>query len=77
MKTTAKDRHFAIISFAVQLENCKDVDLALAEICSEAITTKSNLLIHRVLINVPEGRAWRRFCNEVKRYIQERATRCL
>jgi hypothetical protein len=73
-KTSAKDRHFAVICFAVQLENCKDVDLALAEIYSEAITTKSRLLVHHVLINIPEGRGWRRFCNEVKRYIAERAT---
>jgi len=75
-RTSAKDRHFAVICFAVQLENCTDVDLALAEIYSEAITTRSNLLIHYVLVNIPEGRAWRRFCNEVKAYIQQRRDLC-
>lgn len=68
MRITARDRYFAVIAFAVQLKDCKDIDLALAEIYSEAITTKSTLLVHHVLINLKEGRAWRRFCNEVKRY---------
>lgn len=75
MRVNAKDRHFAVISFAVQLEHSGNVEQALAEICSEAITTKSNLLIHQVLISMDEGKKWTRFVNEVKRYIAERATR--
>lgn len=68
-KVTAKDRRFAVISFGVALANSgrSDTSMFLSEVLSEAITTKSELLIHDVLrcVDSQSAQSWFRFVSDV------------
>jgi len=70
-RVSPKDRRFAVIALGVQIGKSgrKDTSLCLEEIASEAIATKSTLLIHSVLTAVGE-QAWKKFVSDVEEVAQ-------
>jgi len=75
-RVKAADRNLAVISMGVAVAKAdrRDISMFLSEVISDAITTKSELLVHHVLIciNSQSKRAWSKFVADVEAKANER-----